>query len=81
MEETRDPSRPCWRRRWMVVRCLLGFCAGLTAYVTVFGADDRVRETALIGALGLMGAVALGYLGFAVQDDKNWLRSLRRPET
>jgi CHASE2 domain-containing sensor protein len=68
--------KPDWRRRWALIRAVLAFCAGLVAWITLFGADDRLRETALLGAFGLAGAVALGYLGFATQDDHNWLRAL-----
>ncbi|MCI4664224.1 MAG: hypothetical protein MRY74_05840 [Neomegalonema sp.] len=69
-------SRPIWRRRWLVIRGVLGFCALVILYALVFGADDRLRETATLGAFGLAGAVALGYLGFAVQDDRNWMKAL-----
>lgn len=70
--------RPEWRRRWTMIRLILGFCAALIFYLSVFGPDDRLRESALCGLLALTGSVALGYLGFAVQDDRNWLQSLRR---
>lgn len=78
MTDHLQPPRPSWRRRWLVVRTILGFCAAITIYVTLFGPDDRVRETALLGALSLAGAVALGYLGFATQDDGHWLRLAAR---
>ncbi len=68
--------RPIWRRRWLVIRAALGFCASVIAYTVVFGPDDRLRETALLGAFGLAGAIALGYIGFAVQDDRNWMKAL-----
>lgn len=72
------PPKPCWRRRWMLIRVVLIFCALLAAWITLLGPDDRVRETALLGVFGLAGAVALGYLGFATQDDRNWLTLARR---
>lgn len=68
--------KPCWRRRWLMIRAILIFCAALGFYLAVWGQDDRLRETALLGVLTLGGSVALGYLGFATQDDRNWL-SLR----
>ena len=49
--------KPDWRRRWVLIRTTLAFCAGLIAYITFFGPDDRLRETALLGAFGLAGAV------------------------
>ncbi len=66
--------KPDWRRRWALIRATLAFCGGLIAFITMLGPDDRLRETALLGAFGLAGAVALGYLGFATQDDRNWMR-------
>lgn len=70
------PAKPCWRRRWAMIRVILGFCAALSLYVVVLGPDDRLRETALLALLALGGSVALGYLGFATQDDRNWLDSV-----
>lgn len=70
------PAKPEWRRRWLIIRLVLGFCALIIGYATVLGADDRLRETALLGAFGLAGAVALGFIGFAVQDDRNWMTIL-----
>lgn len=69
-------SKPAWRRRWTIVRAALAFCACVIGYTVVFGPDDRLRETALIGAFGLAGAIALGFIGFAVQDDRNWMKTL-----
>lgn len=70
------PPKPCWNRRWAVIRAVLGFLAALALYLVVLGPDDRLRETALVAAFGLAGAVILGYLGFATQDDRNWLQAL-----
>ncbi len=75
------PEKPPWRRRWLVVRLALGFSALVIAYVTFLGADDNVRETALLGAFSLAGAVVLGYLGFATKDDADWLKlTMRAPK-
>ncbi|MEL6980028.1 MAG: hypothetical protein AAGM38_15285 [Pseudomonadota bacterium] len=68
--------KPCWRRRWAMIRVILAFCAALSLYVVVVGPNDRLRETALLALLALGGSVALGYLGFATQDDRNWLGSM-----
>lgn len=65
-------NKPDWTRRWAMIRAILGFCAVLIAYLIALGPDDRLRETALLGLLTLSGSVALGYLGFAVQDDRHW---------
>ena len=73
--------KPVWARRWAVVRASLLFCAGLTLQSVVFGPDDRLRESALLGLLALSGSVVLGYLGFATQDDRNWLRSFVEAQT
>ena len=69
-------QKPDWSRRWTMIRAVLGFCAVVIAWITLFGADDRLRETALLGLFSLSGAVALGYLGFATQDDRNWMNRL-----
>ncbi|RTL93873.1 hypothetical protein EJV44_15495 [Ancylobacter aquaticus] len=41
-----------------------------------FGPDDVLRQTALMGVLGLAGSLLLGYFGFATQDDRNYLKFL-----
>lgn len=76
--EIEQTPRPSWRRRWLVVRAILAFCAAVVAYIALAGPDDGVREAALLGAFSLAGAVALGYLGFATRDDAAWLTHLRR---
>lgn len=68
--------KPDWTRRWVMIRAILGFCAALTLFIVIAGPDDRLRETAFLGLLALAGSVALGYLGFATQDDRNWMDRL-----
>ncbi|MEM9725126.1 MAG: hypothetical protein AAF909_06670 [Pseudomonadota bacterium] len=70
------PPRSQWIRRWRMIQAILGFCALLGAYIIIAGPDDRLRETAFLGLLALSASVALGYLGFATQDDRNWLRAV-----
>lgn len=71
-----QPPKSDWRRRWALVRITVLFCAVLVFWIVIWGPDDRVRETALLGLLSLSGAVILGYLGFATVDDRNWLQTL-----
>jgi hypothetical protein len=54
------------------------FLPALITYIVVEGSDSRVNETIAWGALMLLGAVNLGYLGFAVKDDANVLNSFKR---
>lgn len=76
LEGLSPAPKPDWSRRWMMIRAVLFFCAALSLYIAVFGADDRLRESAFLGLLALAGSVVLGYLGFATQDDRNWLQSV-----
>ena len=59
-----------------MVRITVLFCAVLVFWIVIWGPDDRVRESALLGLLSLSGAVILGYLGFGTVDDRNWLQTL-----
>jgi archaellum biogenesis protein FlaJ (TadC family) len=69
------PPRAEWRRRWLLIRCVLVFCATLVLFITVCGGENQIREAIAVSAFSLAGAVILGYLGFATQDDIQWMRA------
>jgi hypothetical protein len=73
--------RPVWTRRWRIIWLTLVWCAVMATYIIVYGHDnDRLRETALIAIAGLSATVVTGYCGFAAWDDKNYMRTLRKPD-
>ncbi|WP_448955718.1 hypothetical protein [Labrys neptuniae] len=77
MTMTKHPDRPSWKRRWLLIRLALIWCAVFGSYIIVWGPDDRVRETAFLGIITLAGSISLGYLGFATWDDRNLMHHIR----
>lgn len=66
--------KPVWRRRWAMIRLSLVFCAGVIVFLLYEGQDSRINETIVYGIIGLASAIILGYLGFGVADDLNWMK-------
>ncbi len=75
----RDPAfAPTWRNRRRVIFLTLLFCAGIVAYVTVWGDPaSRLHETVAWAAFGLAGVVISGYVFGAVIDDANVMKGLK----
>lgn len=69
-------EKPRWGRRWLIIRLTLLWCAMMASWIIVLGADDRVRETALIAVTGLAASVVCGHLGFASWNDRAYMRTL-----
>jgi hypothetical protein len=80
MDTNSGTYRPIWKNRRRVVFLSLTFCAGIIAYLAVWGADTAVNEAIATGVLILAASIIGSYVFGAVWDDKNVLESIRGPK-
>lgn len=73
--EQDDEYRPDWDNRQRVIFGSLGFCAGVIAYLLIWGeADSRLHETIAIGAFFLAGGIIGTYVFNASWESVTRLR-------
>ena len=58
------------RRRWMAFGTVV-FSAGGLVWLLFKGNDGALHVNMALGFFGLLGSVALGYLGFPMLDDRD----------
>lgn len=78
-EQIVQDARDAWKYRRRVVFATMAFCMAVIVFFGLLGRTSEIQSTIVEGALYLLGATVLGYLGIPVVDDHLRRRNALEP--